>query len=80
MIAPLALLLPVCPVSDPLLALRLPIAAQAILVLLALLCLARALRQAARGGAPPEGDGNSLPKASSRTAASPLTQLTKESQ
>ena len=53
MIAPLALLLPVCPISDPSHLLRLPIALQAVLVLLAVFSLAHVLRQAARRRSPP---------------------------
>jgi hypothetical protein len=80
MIAPLALLLPVCPISDPSHLLRLPIALQAVLVLLAVFSLAHVLRQAARRRSPPEGPFQKLQEPTERTAASPLTQLTKESQ
>ena len=48
MIAPLALLLPVCPISDPLNLLRLPIALQAVLVLLAALWLIEVWRRVTR--------------------------------
>jgi len=80
MIAPLALLLPVCPISDPLNLLRLPIAAQAVLVALAVVCLARVLRQAARRRSPPEGPFQKLQEPTERTAANTLTHDSKESQ
>jgi len=80
MIAPLGLLVPVCPIFDPLPALRLPIALQAVLVALAVVCLARVLRQAARRRSPPLCGVKNLHRSNRRTAASTPTQPTKEPQ
>jgi hypothetical protein len=80
MIAILGLLLPVCPISDPLHLLRLPIAAQAILVVLAVLCLGRVFFQAARRRSPPEGPFQNLQEPTDRTAAVSPAQATKENQ